>query len=224
MNGICIQPGFVSASVFNPLAVNGCAVWLDSAVGVENAQGVSPTTPSEQIVNWRDQSGNGNDPDSLLNFFWDSETVFTTTSQENIIWQQKPFGDTATFFIVLELTGGWLLSFGDYTSISYVGAAYPHSSGNSHKGAGTPNYYINGVDVGLLNMMNLTSSLISAGNCVITISDVDTSGWSEFRHGWLSGWPSAGPRREILVYDSHLENGDREAVETYLIQKYNIEV
>ena len=227
---------------FQPTDIAGCELWLDAEQGVYKDAGTTLAANNETVQQWNDQSGNGNhvsqstavnrptyktsgiNSKASIDFdgigdFMDSttpvvsapNTVFavfnqtTNTINGGVVWDSDS-GDRHNFF--------WRNSSGFYeaaavnaevTTISTLTADY--IAAVVYNGASS-SIHMNGADVGD-GSVDLGSNSLNG----ITVGALRSN---------ITGWYMDGQIAELVVYNSVLSTADRQAVETYLADKWGI--
>ena len=214
---------------FQPTNIAGCNLWLDAAD--PNSVILSdPNDPASFITQWNDKSGNGNDMYVEL-----GDIFYTTSPQRSLHFVTEPLMRTinnidvntsTSVFIVLQVTTvsnlGNTLEFTDlssgegYFSIRYS-APTNLTNGDGHDIGYPSGYYVNGtlysnsaitVPFGY-NIVNTTNTT-QLGNTRVSLSTT------------FSGRYFYGNVQEVIIYTTAITSTQRQQVQAYLSQKWNI--
>jgi hypothetical protein len=239
-------------AAFKPTDIGGLQLWLDATTGLFNATtgGSEVTTDGSAVARWEDQSGNGNHltqgtpsarPDlktsiqnglNVLRFLGNSllrasSTIFTGTNPR-------------TFFLVAQAT-----STGQVAMYGMGGVTSPAGSSFDV----TPEIYVRvgqrqdfNLSMGTADFRLLTIRFPSGGNIgdiegwldgvsmtgtPTTTAAINTStsvGFTVGRAAQAGVGHCNGNYCEFIGYDQELSDADRESVETYLANKWDITI
>jgi len=214
---------------FQPTNISGCKLWLDAADS--NSVILSdPNDPASYIVQWNDKSGNGND------MYTSSGDIFYTTSpQRSLQFVTEPVMSTGnqitvntstSVFMVIKVTSvsgladtleftnlaggeGYFsirydaptnLINADGNDLGYPGGYYVNGTLNSSSGITVPSGY---------NIVNTTNTTQS-GDTYVSLSTT------------FMGYYFYGNIQEVIIYTTAITSTQRQQVQAYLSQKWNI--
>ena len=219
---------------FSPPDIAGLVLWLDASQEVLEGTGPDdPAEPGDTVTMWRDQSGNNNDPDSLI-----SATYQTTPDRVVLagVRDQIKYNTTnpirpanATSFFVFKQTGGTSMMLLAGTGAQTLGTAHQGSASASlHASAGSPSYYTDGVLSTAVTRDDLWTEWATGNTTVVTAHNHVLQAWTSelliHTYPHLSLFHLTGDSLEILIYDSNLSTDDRQTVETYLGDRHGVTI
>ena len=245
---------FAAASTFVPTDISGLQLWLDATVGLYDATtgGSEVTTDGSAVARWEDQSGNGNHvtqatagnrPDLKTAIQNGNNVVrFTAASADLLRASSTIFTGTnpRTFFLVAKAT-----STGQVGMYGMGGITNPAGSSFDV----TPEIYVRvgqrqdfNLSMGTTDFRLLTIRFPSGGNigdiegwldgvsmtgAPTTTAAINTSisvGFTIGRAAQGAVGHCGGDYCEFIGYDQELSDTDRESVETYLANKWDITI
>jgi len=239
-----------NTSLFNPIQISGCALWLDAA----DSASVIQTAGS--VTAWNDKSGNGrnatpfatgpqyiqNSQNSLPGLsFTGSNTLrcgafLTATNFSCFIVANKNSGNTIGF-------GVWKVQFGSFVTM-LDSTTNRIALGVNNSATYSPSAFVNTSDLGRTCLYGLTLNSSTTPGSAFTfngtfngtntlISGTSTSGNAntcaqQVSVGGLieNGSPlyqMTGFIYEVIVYSSDLTTDQRQQVESYLAWKWNLQ-
>ena len=214
---------------FQPTNISGCKLWLDAAD--PNSVILSdPNDPASYIVQWNDKSGNGND------MYTNTGDIFYTTSPQRslqfvteptmITGNQITVNTSTSVFMVIKVTSvsdlADTLEFTDlaggegYFSIRYDAPTnLINADGND---LGYPGgYYVNGT---LYSSSGITVPL---GYNIVNTTNTTQSGDTRVSLSTtFMGRYFYGNIQEVIMYTTAITSTQRQQVQAYLSQKWNI--
>ena len=220
-------PAF-TGTLFNPLSVTGCQLWLDAA------DSTSLVKSGSSVTQWNDKSGNNlnfttnvgtptyiSDATSSVVNFPPAGAVMTTSNSINIT-------TTTTFFTVSKLTAGYTgiemgVSFnnilGSDLSIRYYQGVLNYFNGT----AGNNDLFTNNSTGFYINGSSLTAPA-SFNNYNVLYGAANNSGSTtlSLSSSFLSRY-FIGNHAEILVFSNILTTTQRQQIEGYLAWKWGIQ-
>ena len=214
---------------FQPTNISGCKLWLDAA-DPNSVILNDPNDPASFIVQWNDKSGNGND------MYTNSGDIFYTTSPQRslqfvteptmITGNQITVNTSTSVFMVIKVTSvsdlADTLEFFDlaggegYFSIRYDAPTnLINADGND---LGYPGgYYVNGT---LYSSSGITVPL---GYNIVNTTNTTQSGDTRVSLSTtFMGRYFYGNIQEVIIYTTAITSTQRQQVQAYLSQKWNI--
>ena len=254
MSSFVINPyRFAAASTFVPTDISGLQLWLDATVGLYDATtgGSEVTTDGSAVARWEDQSGNGNhvtqatagNRPELKTAIQNGNNVvrFTAANSDQMVAASTIFTGTnpRTFFLVAKATSTGQVGMYGMGGSGTAGTAFDV----------TPEIYIRVVNrqdfdqsMGTTDFRLLTIRFPSGGNIgdiegwldgsamigtpTLTAA-IDTATTVVFKIGRAAQGSighCGGDYCEFIGYDQELSDTDRESVETYLANKWDITI
>ena len=244
-NSVNRRPGLTKTpyfSVFTPLSITGCTLWLDASQDT-TANGVS-------IASLVDRSGSGNSltPSGTISAatnFLRGKTVYnfgsSRATKTNFPWQVS----FTQIVLVKCATGNWLSSLVS-TGSSYLAYIFAGNDNlidvnnfnppDSSKAVGTSvfTYPADGVTSWVIFSIGYQSNATSASNYTINgtvrtsaVGTATSSAISATNQLWLNGngsfnFDSGTYVAEMMHYNAVLTNSQRQQVESYLAQKWGL--
>jgi hypothetical protein len=213
---------------FNPLDVSGCAIWLDAA-----DYGAFTFSSGSNVSQWNDKSGSG------LNFSTTTGTVaysnqgLTFPSGGAIMTSVSNFSLTSNTYVFAVARLGVLtglptfIAFSDITTMGYLGAysirygngllvGVPNNGGDVND-FGNSNYYVNGS-----LQPSFTSAVYTARHIVSGQSTNSGGSTAVTVSGSFFGRFFNGDVHEVLFYSSPPSTTQRQQIENYLAEKWNL--
>jgi hypothetical protein len=219
---------------FSPLDVAGCTLWLDGADAAtmyDATSGGSLSADGEEVARWEDKSGAAKHVTQATGAKQPLRDATGLNGLDSLRWPDTTndlglYSDSSleadTIFVVATFPGSTFSSvyeglFNSKTTFIILGSSgrlewYPPAV------AGT--FYTNGVaSAAPLPALN--------SGAVITRKTSSSQSLTSIAVGHERVFPSRGWRgiiAEVIVYDTPLADGDREAVENYLGTKWGITI
>jgi len=207
---------------FSPIQIAGMQLWLDGA------DAATIDLSGSAVVAWTDKSGTANDATGIGGLTYANNTVvfdgtgyltvpYTANPTAETVFIVMKFNSIATATIIDSNSGGGerqLALYQDKIQLNAGGQGGPNGNNTipinttilySYTLDTTVNMYYNGV----FDASGSTPTFANGGNTWI--------GGNSYHDNPLNGTIS-----EVLIYDSVLSDTDRQAVEAYLINKWNI--
>ena len=216
-------------NTFQPTNISGCKLWLDAAD--PNSVILSdPNDPASYIVQWNDKSGNGND------MYTNTGDIFYTTSpQRSLQFVTEPtmatvnqitVNTSTSVFMVIKVTSvSGLADTLEFTDIGYGEGYFSirydaptnliNVNGND---LGYPGgYYVNGT-------LNSSSGItVPLGYNIVNTTNTTQSGDTRVSLSTtFMGRYFYGNVQEVIMYTTAITSTQRQQVQAYLSQKWNI--
>jgi hypothetical protein len=239
---------------FNPKGISGLQLWLDATVGLFDATtgGSAVTADAGSVARWEDQSGNGNHvtqatgaqrPELKTSIQNGLNVVrFTAANSDQMDASTTPFSGTTarTFFLVAKATStGLVAMYGMGGDATITGINFDVTPEIRVRVSQRQDFNLS---MGTADFRLLTIRFPSGGNIEdiagwldgtamsgtpTAVAAINTSATIGFRIG-RSAQPlvthCSGDYCEFLGYNTELSNTDKQAVETYLANKWGITI
>jgi hypothetical protein len=187
---------------------------LMASVGLQEADTTFPEN-GDTITSWQDQSGNANHFTTVSGFVYDSAEGAVDGADgtgQGFRRTMTGAGDSTLFAVVKTTDVAWIAWQGDATE--FAGAAQNANGTAPHISGGSPLYYVDNVLISSATRDTLHDAVSVGSYVVLTITDINDSGWTLFR---LLGYSSSGFGyadfcREIRIYSADLTAPQRAQV------------
>ena len=236
---------FAAGGITDPTDITGLELWLDAEQGVYKDAGTTLAANNETVQQWNDQSGNGNHVSQATA----GERPTLKTSGINSKYSVEFSASDRLFSSVINVSApNTIFAVFNITSSDTAGAcvydSYNNTRHNFFWDVANTNYRAAAVNVESTTQSILTADYISAviyngASSFIGMNgadvgdggvDLGSNSLDGISLGKLRGNPAPlagtyslfGQIAELIVYDSALSTTDREAVETYLADKWGI--
>lgn len=233
-----IAGSYSRVPAFSPTDIAGLIVWLDAGAGVFSDAGTTPAVNDDTIQQWNDQSGNGNNASQgtsanrptyktgvlnsrpVLRFDGSNDSIRTGTFSSTLSQPNTVFIVASTNTANMTFIDG----LGTSNRHQFQSASTPSVSAFA---GGTMSFSRTATFTHRLFTIryNTSSSQILENGTSVATGDVGTHSLTGLNVGSRFSQDQAflnGDFAEILIYDTDLSTGNREAVEAYLISKYNL--
>jgi len=218
-------------SVFNPLSIASCSLWLDSSSS--NNFTLSNTS---NVVQWNDKSGNGKHFTTIVGiprFISPSQGVFFNGTTADCMQSISNISYTAgitSLFVVTRITGinsgsAYVIVFGNATdfSLRYTNGG----AGNGNDIFNTRSLFYNGASQGIFSIPVAAFSNTSLINGIVNITNSTviqlSLGTVPVGGGGHSNRYLTGFIQEVLIYSTLLTATQRQQVEAYLTYKWSLQ-
>jgi hypothetical protein len=226
---------------FDPAKISGLAVWLDASDAstlFDATSGGSLPSNGSDVKRWEDKSGNGrhftassNVPSRATTAVNSKDAVQFVGSTERIARTGGTFGaaDIVDVFFVSQTADSTYVFLSSSSNSDRFLDATQSGSGSQPRGGGVTvtSYRVNGAGVtatrgALLTARGSSTNVLSVLGIAATGAD-----WANFelnyRHG--GGFDvSDGYACELLIYSSSVSTADRNAIESYLGNKWGVTI
>lgn len=212
---------------FSPDDLASLQVWLDANVGVEEGAG-DPAEAGDTVTAWLDQSGNGNNPSVSSTVFQTSPNRLVTTAAGtgNVRHLTNPVQSSpVTIYIVMRNTSDSQFILVSDAPSDVAGAADSSATLSADNNAGSPTYWVNGVQLTPpVKRIAVRDAIFNQGIVIASMEELDLSVFGSLYYiGSVinSIYYSSGDIFEILVFNADV-SANRADIVSYLATKWGI--
>ena len=241
-----INPYRFSAAggVTDPTDIAGCQLWLDAEQGVYSDAGTTLANNNDTVQQWNDQSGNGYNVTQTSEALRPTLKTSGINSKDSVEFDVSDFMDGAspvvsppnTIFAVFHITSSDTFGAVVYDSDAnsrhnffwnVAAGAYRASCQNAETTTQTTlsaDYISSVIQNGASSSIHMNGADVGDGSVDLGTNDLDGITLGTVRAGLSADFYMRGQIAEVIVYDTALSTADRQAVETYLANKWGITI